>query len=442
MTLSARTFTRHFSLAALVLVCTVSGQAHALNLSEAWQAALQRDPELAAARADLNALGERVLQTRANLLPQMELQANTSDNKRIIHGPGLDEGFNNHDWSATLTQPIIDFAAWYGLKAAQAEDIQRQAELAARVQALMVTTATEYFDVLRAIDDQASAQAAETAFGSRLEQIQERFDVGLIAITDVHEAQAAYDAARVERVISDGIIDIRREILESRVGQPFERVAPLVSEMPMEMPEPMDRDVWIGVALDNNQNLAAAREAVQRAGLETRSRRAEHLPDIDLIANYTHSVQGGASFLGGKIDNRVLGLRLTVPVVSGGRTTARVREAKYLELSATEQVRAVERDIKQSIRLVHRQAATNVLQLRALKLAMVSARSALEATETGYEVGTRNAVEVLQARQAMHQAERDYANARYDYVLNMLRLQEAAGTLSEQDLHALNRWLR
>ncbi len=416
--------------------------APAVDLGESWRLALQSDPELAAARAELDALGERVLQTRASLLPQMELQANTSDNKRVIHGPGSDEGFNNHDWGATLTQPIVDFPDWYGLKAARSEDGQRQAELAARIQALMVTTATEYFDVLRAIDDQASAQAAETAFASRLEQTKEKFDVGLIAITDVHEAQAAHDAARVERIIADGVIDIRREILESRIGRPFERVAALVPDMPVEMPEPMDRDQWIAVAMDRNQNLEAARRAVEGARLVTISRRSEHLPEVDLFASYIHSVQGGASFLGGKVDNRVLGLRLTVPLLSGGRTSARVREAHYLEISSGEQVRAVERDIRQSIRLVHRQAATNVIQLQALKQALVSARSALQATETGYEVGTRNAVEVLQARQAMHRAERDHANARYDYVINMLRLQEAAGTLSANDIQALNRWLQ
>lgn len=437
-----RAFGGQLWVALWILAGLVSGPAQAIDLSEAWRLALDSDPELAGARADHGALGEQVLQSRANLLPQLELQANTSDNKRVIHGPGRDEGFNNHDWNATLTQPIVDVADWYGLKATRAEGARSQAELAAREQALMIATATEYFDVLRAIDDQASAQAAETAFASRLEQTREKFDVGLIAITDVHEAQAAFDAAKVDRIISDGVIDIRREVLESRIGRSFERVAALAQDMPIELPEPMDRDVWIRVAMDHNQNLAAAREAVEGARLQTQSRKAEHLPEVDLFANYSHSVQGGASFLGGKVDNRALGLRLTVPLLSGGRTSARVREAHYLETSAAEQLRTVVRDIKQSIRLIHRQAATNVIQVQALKQALVSASSALQATETGYEVGTRNAVEVLQARQAMHQAERDYANARYDYVVNVLRLQEAAGTLSSQDIHALNRWLQ
>lgn len=415
--------------------------ATALDLAGAWSMALQNDPELAAARADLQASDARVLQTRSSLLPQAELTASTSDNKRVIQGSSS-EGFNNHDWGASLTQPVFNVADWYNLQASRAGHAQARAEFSARVQALMVTTATEYFDVLRAIDDLSSAGAAEQAFASQLEQARERFDVGLVAMTEVHEAQAVHDAARVDRIIQDGIIDIRREILESRIGQPFERVAALADDFPLELPEPMDREAWIRVALEHNQQLQAVRESVSSADLTLNARRAEHLPDIDFFATYRHNVQGGANFLGGKIDNRVLGLRFTLPISSGGLTSARVREAQALQLSAAEQVRAAERDVRENIRVVHRQVASDVLRIQALAQSVVSARSALEATETGYEVGTRNAVEVLQSRQAMHQAERDHANARYDYVVNLLRLKEAAGTLNPEDILALNRWLR
>ncbi len=419
----------------------VPAPALALDLSEAWQLASEHDPELAAARADLQATDARTFQTRAALLPQAELSASTSDNKRVIQGRAS-EGFNNHDWGASLSQSVFNAADWYNLKAVRAVTARAQAEFSARIQGLMISTATAYFDVLRAIDDHASAKAAEEAFASQLEQTRERFDVGLVAITEVYESQAAYDTARVDRIILEGLVDIRREVLESRIGRPFSRVAELSGALPLELPDPMDREAWIRVALENNQTLQAARESMNGADLAVDARRAEHLPKVDFFANYNHNVQGGQNFLGGKIDNQVLGLRLTMPLMTGGLTSARVREAHYLQLSAEESARAIERDVRENIRIIHRQVSSDVLRIKAQELAVKSARSALDATQVGYEVGTRNAVDVLQSRQEMHSAERDFATARYDYVVNMLRLKEAAGTLSPQDINALNRWLQ
>ncbi len=431
---------RALALSGLTLLLA-SGPAHAIDLDEAWRLALHHDPELASARMTLRADLEALPQARATLLPSVNLSANTSDNQRDIQG-AFSEGFNNHGWSASLTQPVFRLSEYFLFQEVQALSRQREAEFAVLQQGLITRVAEAYFGVLEAREELLSAGAEEEALASQLKQAQESHEVGLISMTDVHEAQAAYDLARVAHGQRQGELDIAIEILETLVGKPVAEVAELSSELPVREPEPKDREAWVETALAQNHTLQASLLASNVARKELKARKAEHLPTVDFVASYNRSVQGGLSFLGGKINNRTYSLEFNMPLFAGGRTRSRVREAGYRIEAARETTEQVRQRVAEDIRVLHRLVTLDVYNIRALEQAITSARSALQATEVGYEVGTRNSVEVLQARRAVFAAERDHAAARYQYVINTFRLKEVAGTLSPQDVQELSVWLK
>lgn len=415
--------------------------AWSLDLAEAWRLAAKNDPELSAAQFSMLADREARPQARSALLPNVQLSANTANQQRHIQGAGS-ENYNNHGWSASLTQAIFRPSEYFQYKGAKALTQRVESEFAARQQNLIVRVSSAYFDVLRSEDNLESARAEEKALESQYEQARERHEVGLIAMTDVHEAQAAHDLARVARIVRAGELDVAREVLESLVGSPFQDTSRLADEMPALPPDPSDREAWVQAALEGNHSLRAARHASDAAREDWRARKSEHLPTVDFVASHDRSVQGGVSFLGGKLENQTYSLQLRMPLYMGGLTQSRVREAEHRIGAAHAQFDDVMHQVREDIRVLHRMASTDVLNIKALKQSIVSARSALEATETGYEVGTRNVVDVLQAKRRVFAAERDYANARYDFLINTMRLKEAAGTLGPEDVEALNQWLK
>lgn len=417
------------------------GVAGAIDLDEAWRLALRNDPELASARMTLRADLEALPQARATLLPSVNLSANTSDNQRDIQG-AFSEGFNNHGWSASLTQPVFRLSEYFLFQEIQALNRQREAEFAALQQGLITRVAEAYFGVLEAREELLSSGAEEEALASQLNQAKESHEVGLVSLTDVLEAQAAYDLARVAHGQHKGELDIAVEILETLVGQRIDEISELSPELPVREPDPEDREAWVETALRQNHTLQASMLAGNVARKELKARKAEHLPTVDFVASYNRTVQGGLSFLGGKINNRTYTLEFNMPLFAGGRTRSRVREAGYRIEAAQETSEQVRQRVAEDIRVLHRLVTLDVYNIRALKQAIASARSALKATEVGYEVGTRNSVEVLQARRAVFAAERDHAAARYQYVINTFRLKEVAGTLSPQDVQEISVWLR
>ncbi len=428
-------------LTSLVLASIICANAFASDLIEIFHAAVEEDQQLKAAEAKLKADLEAVPQSRALLLPDISMGANTETIDREFKG-GTDERFNSNAYSARLTQPIFRADRWFQLKSSKASNKQARATFEQARQDLILRVAQAYFNILRAEDNLSSAVAQETAFKRQLEQSQESFDVGLIAITEVHESRAAYDLARATRITQEEERDNSLAALETLTGQLYAQIRPLDKQIPIQSPAPNNLDEWIQQALRTSWPLQAAKHQVEAARQEIKRQKSEHLPTLDAVASFTHSETGGTSFLGSESDTENYGLELNIPIFQGGATQSRVRQAHYLHQEAKALYREQYRSIKQTTRTQLRTVNSDVLRVGARKLALRSSQSALEATEGGYEVGTRNIVDVLQARNILFESQRDYSNAIYDYIINSLQLKLTAGVLEEDDLLELNKWLK
>ena len=310
--------------------------------------------------------------------------------------------------------------------------------------------ATAYFNVLRASDTLTTARATEAAIQRQYEQAQERYEVGLIAITEVYEARASYDDSKSQRIAAESNLDIAKERLARLTGDYPESVENLEQQFPLMRPEPMDPGAWERIALEQNWQIQSTLYELNANEATLRAAKAGHLPTLDLNASYGRTEisgldQPGIAFQarssGSSTTEGVVSLSLNVPLYLGGGVQAGARQQRSLVDVAEQTLRTVRRDVRVNVRSLYRTVNTNIESASALEQTIVSRRSALDATLAGYEVGTRNIVEVLDAQRNYYIALRDYANARYDYIINTLSLKLTAGTLSPQDLIALNEWL-
>ncbi len=415
----------------------------AADLIEIFQVAAEKDTEIQAAEASMKSVLEEYKVSRSVLLPDLRVGAETAWNERTFDdNPVANEEFNSHSFSASLIQPLLRADRWFQLLKSKSVNEQALKTFDAAKQDLIIRVATAYFNILRAEDNLESAIAQETAFKRQLEQTQERFDVGLIAITDVHEAQAAYDLARVTRITQEEERDNSFAALETLTNQSYTEVDKLNKAMPITRPDPVVLDEWIQRALQNNLELQVRKAQVDEARQEVRRQKSGHLPTLDAVATYVDSDQGGTAFLGSQSETERYSLELSIPLFQGGGTRAKVRQSYHSLNVAKANYETQYRLVKQDIQTQHRTVSSDVLRVGAQKLSLRSSQSALEATEGGYEVGTRNIVDVLQARNLVFQSQRDYANSIYDYILNDLLLKQTAGTLTNDDLMELNQWLQ
>lgn len=434
--------------------------ASATDLAQVYESALANDPVLGAARAGYAATEQLVPQARAALLPNLGLSGTTSWTERGFPknfiqtdpaSPGFgssfkipDQEFNDHGWRAQLSQPLLDMPSYYTYNATKASVKAAGWNTEAIAQNLIVRVAVAYLNVLRIQDRLDSTMAEEAAVKRQLEQVQQRFDVGLVAITDVLESQAIYDNSVVQRIQSVGDHDIFFETLRTLTDVPYDSLDRLSQNLPIVNPEPMTEETWVQTALAENLNIRAANSQLSSARRTVRARRAGHLPTIEATVTQNHFVSGGQTVFGSggiKTDDTVYGLSMNLPIFAGGFTRARTREARALELQTRERLNEQQLVVARDTRNLFRAVATDVVRVKARLKAIQSSESALEATETGYEVGTRNIVDVLQAQQRLFSSQFDYADSRYNYVIDLLALKQSAGTLSQQDLLELNTFL-
>lgn len=423
----------------LSLSLLVSGSLQAsTSLVTIYEQALQSDAQLQSSIAGANAGKQAMPQARAGLLPQINgfasITESSSEGKQLF-GPVGDNQTTR--FGANLSQPLFNLNRWFSYQAAKGQTAAAESDLAIAQQDLILRTADAYFKVLRATDNLASSSAEEAAVKRQLEQTEQRFNVGLIAITNVHEARAAYDLSRVQRIVDEGTLDVMFEALEQLTGKVYRDISALKADFPIQAPQPSDRAEWELQAQQHNLQVKKARLQSLSANNTLKAKRSDHAPTLNFVASYTDS----ADDFNNETQTTQYGLELSVPLFSGGATSASSKQAYYQREQAQQSLAFVERQAKQDIRVLHRTNNTDVLKVKAQKQAIISNESALEATQTGYEVGTRNVVEVLQAQQALFRSQRDYANARYDYVLNNLKLKQAAGTLSPDDIYTLDQWL-
>jgi len=419
------------------------------DLVSVYQEAVENNADLAAARADYGARREIVPQARAGLLPNLSAGAEMQSTRTKLDEPSITSNRSGNAWSATLAQPIFRADRWFQLQAAEAVNEQAALELSATEQNLILQTAQSYFAVLRAQDNLAASKAEEAALKRQLDQSNERFDVGLSDKTDVLQSQASYDTARANRIIADRQVQDAFQALVTLTNREYTAIQGVVHSLPVQVPVPNDAKAWVETAGRQNLNLLATNYAVSAAEETLRQRKAGHAPTVDAVAKYQKGDNDNLGFsnpsplgvrYGGDVEQTTVGLQLNIPIYSGGLTSSQVREA-YQRLSQSEQQReSLRRQVVENTRNLHRAVNTDVEQAR--KQSIISNQSALEATEIGYQVGTRNIVDVLDAQRQLYTSVRDYNNSRYAYILDNLSLKQAAGTLSPQDLQDLKRYLK
>ncbi|MGS6455366.1 TolC family outer membrane protein [Pseudomonas aeruginosa] len=417
-----------------------------------YQEAAKNNADIAAARADYRARREVVPQARAGLLPNLSAGANYGDTRTEIDSPSATISRSGLVYQANLSQPLFRADRWFQLQAAEATSEQAALELSATEQNLILQSAETYFAVLRAQDTLASTKAEEAAFKRQLDQANERFDVGLSDKTDVLEAQAGFDTARANRLLAERAVDDAFQALVTLTNREFRNIEGLQHSLPLLTPEPNDATTWVNTAAAQNLNLQASYFAVNAAEETLRQRKSGHAPTLDAVVSYQKGDNDSLGFsnsglplsptYSSDVSQRSIGLQLNIPLYSGGLTSSQVREA-YQRLGQTEQLReSLRRQVVQNTRNLFRAVNTDVETVQARRQSIISNQSALEATEISYQVGTRNIVDVLDAQRQLYSAVRNYNDARYDYILNNLRLKQAAGTLSPNDLEALQQYLK
>ena len=426
------------------------------NLAEIYQMALERDPVLAAARAGHASRQQQVALARAALLPNVGANAGASESTITVDGtdinpdspnfgrPFPEQQTESRNWSASVSQTVFNAQNWFSYRGAKARAMQADWELETSLQGLVARVADAYLNVLRAEAQLESVVAAEQAVQRQLEQVQQRFDVGLVAITDVLEAKAVYDNAVVSRVQAQGGHDNSFEGVRVLVAEPVLEIDRLRMDLPIVQPDPPDAEQWVERALANNYAVRGAKAALIAAERDARAQLAGHLPTVSASVSYGGSTGsrafGSLVFPSQPSTSLSYSLRVDMPIFQGLRNYANVRQARHNLAQARQQLVQQELGVARDTRSQYRTVMTDVVRVAARGEAIKSNEAALEATQTGYEVGTRNIVEVLQAQQRLFQAQFDYATSRYDYVLNLLRLKESTGALGAEDLAEISRF--
>lgn len=411
----------------------------AADLNEIYQLSLANDSELAAAKAKRDAGNYQVDLARAALLPQVSIGATQVNSETEVDG-GSTSDIDALSYNATISQTLFNLNSWYNYKAASAGGNATGLEYALSEQQLILRSAGAYFDVLRAKENLDTARAEEKAVKRQLEQTEQRFEVGLIAITEVHEAEASYDLSYANLIGREAALDISYEFLEQITGQRFENLAQLKTDVEFSAPKKAANE-WVEAGLGKYAGIQLAQEGVNAAEYTRKAGWSTYAPEVNAQWSYTDGEQVWSSTA---VDSTTTSLVLTatIPLFAGGSNYARAKQAAARSTEASANLDLQQRTVKNNIRSLYRKVQTDVLTVKARNRATVSSQSALEATETGYQVGTRNIVEVLNAQRNVFSAQRDYANARYDYIINLLNLKFFAGSLDEADIQALNAWLK
>lgn len=420
----------------LIAGAMASSTAQAGALADLYQLALDNDPQLKAAEASYLAGQEAVPQGRAGLLPQI----NAGGSYTQSDSGALNQEASDRAWQVSLVQPVFDTSKWFTFQKSKVVGEQAKLQFDLAQQQLIQRTVDAYLGVLRAMSALDTAQAQERALQRRLDQVNAQFDVGLIAITDVQEAQASFDNAVVQRIDAEGALANSYEALERLAGEPLKQVDPLRADYPIEALSPADPLAWLEKARDGNLALKLSELGVESSRRDNQIARSGHHPKVNLEAAYGYS-ESEFQYQDWD-DNSKVALTLSVPIFSGGATSSKVREAEQGLYAAQYNREDQYREVTEQTRSLLRDLQTSVQSVKARLQSIKSRETALRATEEGFNVGTRNVVDVLQAEQALYQARLDYATARFNHVSTLFRFKLQLGTLNPDDLLALDEWLQ
>ena len=426
----------------LFTLLLVMASAQGADLVEVYEQAEATNPTLAAAAANLRAVQETRPQAIAGLLPVISADGSYSRKRFKPRNPSEDATFSNDKIaSLDLVQPLFRFDRWIQLKQSDSEIAAAEAEFVAAQQDLMVKIAERYFKVLDAEDNVEFAKAEKSSIGRQLEQATQRFEVGLIAITDVTSAQARYDLSTSQeiRVISELVQ--AKDSLREIAGRYYDDLAKLKPDLELVAPDPSTPEDWIDKAMQQNLQVLAAQANSETARQEIRRQRAGHLPTLDMNASirYIDNEFGGLTPV--RRDDSEIGVQLRIPIYEGGLVNSRTREARDRFQQSSDQLEQAVREAELGTRNAFRSVLTDIAQVNALQQSVKSTKIAVEGEEAGHEVGTRTIVDVLNAQREYYLAVLNYARARYLYVVDQLRLKRAAGILNFNDIEEVNRSL-
>ncbi|WP_428773001.1 outer membrane channel protein TolC [Vibrio sp.] len=418
----------------IIIGATLSGlafNASADSIKDIYEQAKTNDPTLLSAAAQRDAAFEAINSSRSTLLPQIQLTA----------GYDIDRGENNNvtqninGWSTTLgfSQELYNRSSWITLDTAEKNARRSDASYAVAQQALILRVSQAYFNVLRAQDSLVFVRAEKAAVARQLEQTKQRFEVGLSAITDVHDAQAQYDRVLADEVLAQNTLTNSYEGLREITGQEHSNLDVLDTGRFKASATPTGVEDLIDQAQQRNLSLLSARinQDIARDNISLSS--SGHLPSLTLDGGYTLADDSRPSNIQ-NYNNLNVGINLSVPIYSGGSVTSKTKQAEYAYVSASQDLEATYRSVVRDVRAFNNNITSSIGALRAYEQSVISARSALEATEAGFEVGTRTIVDVLDSTRRLYDANRNLSNARYDYIQSVLQLRQAVGTLSEQEI--------
>ena len=422
------------------------------NILDIYNEALENDPTFKAAEYSYLSDKQIVVQGRAALLPSITISGSTNWNE-YYQNDILQQDYNSFSKSARVSQPLFRLDTWFNFKRSKSLTDAAEADFAYEQQNLLLRTAELYFGVLRAIDNLNAAISEEKAIKKQLDQAQQRYEVGLSAITGVQEAQLAYDLSKAARINNEGNLFSAREALNALIGREIFSLDELGEGLEISNPYPNSKEEWVKLALENNYQLKAADLRKNAAKSNARSAASDRLPKIDIVGAGSESETNQFNYEGFSINGqgipvpavtgrRNYSIQLSMPIFQGGAVYSKRKQAYAQYNEADENTLFAERRIIQEVRSQFSNVVTLVANVTAQQQAVISATSALEATQVGYKVGTRNVVDLLQAEKNLYSAEKNLANAKYDYILANLRLALAAGTISPSDIVEINDLLK
>jgi len=428
----------------------LSAAAQGADLLQVYKEALDNDPQFGAAKATLEAGREKLPQGRATLLPTLGLSVNTmwneADYERRTTPPVKYQGqYNSHGYTLALSQPLFRWQNWMQYSQSKFQVAQAEAQFLQARQDLILRVAQAYFDVLYGQENLKSLQAQKSAIGQQLELAKKSFEVGTATITDTHEAQSRYDLATAQEIAAESDLEIKRRALQAIVGRELGDLAALRTDTSLLPPKPANMADWVSSAEKDSLNVQIQQSQVEIADREVSKQRAGHYPTLDLVASRSGSSQTGGLQtsplfppIGYDQSAVSVGVQLNVPLFQGGAVMSRQREAEANRQASESTLEYARRQAALGARQYYLGVVNGLAQVRALEAALTSSKASLDSNRLGYEVGVRINIDVLNAEQQLYSTQRDLAKARFDTLVNQLRLKGVVGALTDEDLQQIN----
>ena len=417
----------------------VSTQAFAENLLQVYQHAKAYDPQLKAFEENFRSTKESIKQAKAALKPQVNLSASSTlaiqNVSNSLTGNGYTD-YSSNNYSVSATQSLYNRELKSLTGKATSSVNQAQAELAGRRQDLIIRVAESYFNVLLNQENLTFAQAEKKAIGKQYEQVKAHFEAGILAITDVKETQSRYDQAGAQEISSSNQLELAKEALRVITGRSYKRLQGISKGIKLSKPNPSNVEAWIKLSDKNNKQIQASKHAITVTRKNLEQQRAARKPTVDLVAKHTGTLTRDFdnNFLDRNQNDNSISVQLNIPLYTGGAITSKVRDARHNMRRAQHELELQKQLAIQQVRSAYLTVISDISRTQSLKQALNSSKTALEATQAGFEVGTRTAVDVLLSLRNVFASKRDYATAKYNYLLNMLKLRQAAGTITVNDL--------